>query len=169
MTSNPTVSNQSFTTTFQVTQSPEAVFNAIINPRGWWSENIEGGTSQLNDVFDYHYKDVHITKMKLIEVVPNKKVVWLVLENYFQFTKDEHEWKDNKIVFEITQQGDKTQLQFTQVGLVPAVECYEMCRDAWTNFINKSLYDLITTGKGQPSPKDKHAFNEQLLKEHGRR
>lgn len=169
MTNKPTVSNQSFTTTFQVDQSPEAVFNAIINPRGWWSENIEGGTSQLNDVFDYHYKDVHITKMKLIEVVPNKKVVWLVLENYFQFTKDEHEWKDNKIVFEITQQGDKTQLQFTQVGLVPAVECYEMCRDAWTNFINKSLHDLITTGKGQPAPKDKHEFNEQLLKEHGRR
>jgi uncharacterized protein YndB with AHSA1/START domain len=162
------MSNQSFTISIQVDQSPEVVFNAVLNPRGWWSEEITGGTTQVNDVFDYHYKDVHITKMKLIEVVPNQKVVWLVLENYFQFTRDKHEWKGDKIIFEITKQGDKTQLQFTQEGLVPAYECYEMCRDAWTNYVTKSLYGLITTGKGKPAPKDKHEFNEELLKEHGR-
>ena len=88
-----------FTTSFVVDQTPEQVFNAVTNVRGWWSEEIEGGTAKLNDEFDYHYKDVHKSKMKLIEVVPNKKVVWLVLDNYFKFTKDKTEWKNNKIVF----------------------------------------------------------------------
>jgi hypothetical protein len=157
--------NQNFTTTILVDQTPEKVFSAVTNPRGWWSEEIEGGTTKLNDEFNYHYKDVHISKMKLIEVIPNKKVVWLVTDNYFQFTKDKNEWKDNKIIFEITEKDNKTQLQFTQVGLVPEYECYDICQNAWDNYINNSLRSLITTGKGQPNPKE-GGFNEQLLQKH---
>src|SRR5687767_9299343 len=123
-----------FTTTFVVDQTPEEVFKAVNNVRGWWSEEIEGGTEKLNDEFNYHFKDVHISKMKLIEVVPNKKVVWRVMDNHFKFTKDKREWIDNKIVFDITQKGNQTQLQFTQVGLVPQYECYDICRDAWSNY-----------------------------------
>ena len=136
------------------------------NVRGWWSEEIEGGTAKLNDEFLYHYKDVHISKMKLVEVVPGKKVVWLVLNNYFNFTKDESEWTGNKIIFDITQKGDKTQLQFTQEGLAPAYECFDVCRDAWSNYIcNHSLRSLITTCKGKPNPKDEESgFNKELIK-----
>src|SRR6476661_7423072 len=115
--------NQSFTTTISVDATPRQVFDAITNPRGWWSEEIEGDTEKLNDEFTHHYKDVHISKMKLIEVIPNKKVVWLVMDNYFQFTKDKSEWTGNKIIFEITEKGNKTQLRFTQLGLVPEYEC----------------------------------------------
>lgn len=154
-----------FTTTLLVDQAPKEVFNAVNNVRGWWSEEIEGSTDKLNAEFTYHYKDVHSCKMKLIEMIPNKKVVWLVMDNYFNFTKDKSEWKGNEIIFEITQKGDKTQLQFTQMGLVPEYECYEICRDAWSGYIKNSLRSLITTGKGQPSAKESD-FNEQLLQQH---
>ena len=157
--------NQNFTTTLVVDQTPEKVFNAVINPRGWWSEEIEGGTEKLNDEFTYRYEDVHTSKMKLIEVIPNKKVVWLVMDNHFNFTKDESEWTGNKIIFEITEKDNKTQLKFTQVGLVPEYECYDICQNAWSNYINNSLRSLIATGKGQPSPKE-GGFNEQLLEQH---
>ena len=160
--------NQNFTTTILVDQGPEDVFNAINNVRGWWSEEIEGGTEKLNDEFNYHYKDVHISKMKLIEVIPNEKIVWLVLDNHFNFIKDNSEWKGNKIIFEITEKDNKTQLQFTQLGLVPAYECYDICRDAWSNYIKNSLRGLITTGKGQPNPKE-GGFNEQLLQQHNKK
>ena len=72
---------KSFTTTITVDQTPEQVFNAITNVRGWWSEEITGGTEKLNDEFGYHYQDVHHCKMKLTEVVPGKKMVWQVLDN----------------------------------------------------------------------------------------
>ena len=71
------MNDQNFTTTFTVDQTPEEVFAAINNVRGWWSEEIEGSTDKLGDEFTYRYKDVHSCKMKLIEVIPNKKVVWL--------------------------------------------------------------------------------------------
>jgi hypothetical protein len=106
-----TMATADFTTTLLVDQTPEEVFNAINNVRGWWSEKIEGGTEKLNDEFTYHYKDAHISKMKLTEVIPNEKVVWLVMDNHFNFTKDKREWAGNKIVFEIRKKGNKTELQ----------------------------------------------------------
>jgi hypothetical protein len=151
-----------FTVTIEVAQTPEQVFNAVNNPRGWWSEEIEGGTEKVNDEFFYHFKDVHIAKMKLIDVVPAQKVVWLVLENYFNFITDQREWKNTKIVFDIAKKGDGTQLIFTHVGLVPAYECYKICFDAWTNYITNSLRELITTGKGKPNPKE-GGFNAALM------
>ncbi|HEY5391106.1 MAG TPA: SRPBCC domain-containing protein, partial [Hanamia sp.] len=75
--------NQNFTATFLVDQTPEEVFNAINNVRGWWSEEIEGNTSALNDEFTYHYLDVHRCKMKIIESSPGKKITWFCKDNYF--------------------------------------------------------------------------------------
>ena len=147
--------NQNYTTTILVKQSPTEVYKAINNPRGWWSEEIEGGTEKLNDMFSYHYQDVHACKMKLVEVVANKRVVWHCLDNHFNFTKDKKEWIDTKIIFEISKNGGKTQLHFTHDGLVPENECYNICEDAWTGFIKGSLKNLITKGKGRPNLKEK--------------
>ena len=147
-----------FTTTILVDNTPEEVFNAINNVRGWWSEEIEGSTDTLNSEFDYHYEDVHRCKIKIVELVPNKKIVWSVLDNYFKFTKDKSEWKGTKIIFDIVKKDNKTEMHFTHEGLVPAYECYEICRDAWTGYIQKSLRNFITTGKGQPNATGKPSY-----------
>jgi len=153
-----------FTTTLLVDQTPKEVFNAINNVRGWWSEEIEGSTNKLNDVFNYHYEDVHRCQMKLIEVVPDKKVVWLVLDNYFKFTKDTTEWTGTKISFEIAKKDNKTQIRFTHEGLVPEYECFDVCSNAWTHYMQESLKNLINTGKGLPNGKGKPSTeNEKQL------
>ena len=154
-------SNQDFTTTLLVDQTPQEVFNAVNNVREWWSDTIEGGTEKLNDEFLYHYQDIHKCKMKLVEVVPDKKVVWLVLENYFNFTKDSSEWTGTKVVFDISKQGDKTKLVFTHEGLVPEYECFDVCKTAWSDDVNSSLLSLITTGEGLVSKKDE--INQKTL------
>ena len=143
-----------------VDQSPKEVFDAINNPRGWWSEEIKGGTEKLNDVFTYRYQDIHTCKMKLIEVIPNKKVVWYCMDNHFNFIKDKKEWINTKIIFEISKKGDKTQLKFTHDGLVPDYECYKVCHDGWSFYIGQSLLGLITSGKGQPNSNEGEAKTE---------
>ena len=156
------MTSSDFTTTFLVDQAPGEVFNAINNVRGWWSESVEGNTDKPGEEFLYYYKDVHISKMKIVEFIPGKKVVWLVLENHFNFTQDKTEWKGNKIIFEISENEGKTELHFTHAGLVPEYECYDVCRDAWTSYIQGSLKSLITTGKGKPNPKE-GGLNAELI------
>lgn len=144
------INHKDFTTSFEVDQSPAEVFTAINNPKAWWSESIKGGTEKVNDEYSYEVKDLHTCRIKVTEVEPDKKVVWHVLDNYFSFVKDEKEWIGTDIVFEISHRGDKTQVRFTHKGLTPAYECYDICDNAWTSYIQNSLKDFITTGKGQP-------------------
>ena len=153
--------NDNYTASIQVEQSPEEVYKAVNNVRGWWSEEIEGPTDELNKEWFYHYKDMHLCKMKVVEMVPNKKVVWEVLENHFSFI-EEQEWEGNHIVIDITREQNLTQLNFTHEGLNPACACFDVCRDGWNNYIHKSLYQLITTGTGAPNPKEGEGFNKKL-------
>jgi hypothetical protein len=156
---------QNFSTTFSVDQTPRQVFAAIKNIRGWWSEDIEGKTDVLNEVFSYRYKDIHSCKVKLTEEIQDGKLVYHILDNYFSvFTKDKTEWIDTKLVFEISSDGGKTKVKFTHVGLVPDYECYEVCNVAWTTYINGSLRSLITTGQGQPTPKGEDGINADILR-----
>jgi len=160
------MTTSNYTTTITVAQSPQEVFNAIQNVRGWWSEEIEGTTDQLDAEWTYHYQDVHRCKLKITELIPNQKVVWRVLDNYFSFTKDKKEWIGDQLVFEITEKDGQTQLRFTQIGLVPANECYDICENSWNTYIQQSLYKLITEGKGQPNGKGQpQTEDEQRLSE----
>ena len=144
--------NSNYSVTFSVDKTPEEVFDAINNVRGWWSEEIEGRTDQPGAEFKYHYQDVHRARFKITVFAPGEKVVWHVLDNHFNFIQDKSEWVDTDIVFEITRRGEQTEVRFTHVGLSPAYECYDVCSNAWGSYITSSLRNLITTGKGQPNP-----------------
>ena len=153
-----------YTTSFLVKQPPSSAFNAIKNFRAWWSEQIVGETDKLNDVFFYNYKDVHLCKIKLIELVSDKRLVYHVVNNRFSFTKDKSEWINTKLIFELSNEDDNTEVKFTHEGLVPKYECFNICFDSWEGYIKKSLYNLITIGKGQPNPKDCNDFDTEVVK-----
>ena len=144
-----------FTAAFTVKQTPEEVFVAVNNVRAWWSGNVEGETDALDAEFTYRYQDVHYTKQKITEFVPDKKVVWHIEEAFLNFTAEPDEWVGTDIIFEITPQGDGTELRFSHRGLVPEFECYEACSSAWGFYVNGSLKRLITTGEGEPNVEER--------------
>lgn len=143
------MSTKDFTSVFSVEKTPEEVFKAIHNVRGWWQGEIEGGTDKLNDEFTYRFEDIHFSKQKIVEMIPGQKIVWLVTDSKLNFIKDKSEWTGTKIVFEISEKDNKTQVRFTHIGLFPKIECFHECSNAWSLLIGQSLFSLITTGKGK--------------------
>jgi len=141
------MNKQDFTTTIVVEQTPEQVFNAINDPQNWWSGEITGSAGKLNDEFTYSYKEFHLSKQRIVEMIPGRKVVWLVTESQIYFVEDKNEWTGTKIIFEISEQGNKTQLRFTHEGLNTEIECFDSCSNAWSQLVQQGLYSLITTGK----------------------
>jgi uncharacterized protein YndB with AHSA1/START domain len=157
MSKKDKVNDGDFTTTITVDRPPQKVFDAINNVRGWWSEEIDGSTDKLGALFKFHYEDFHLSTQKITELVPGKKVVWHVTDSRLNFVKDKTEWEGTDMVFEIAKKDDKTQLRFTHKGLVPSLQCYEMCSEGWSFYIKNSLRELITTGKGRPERKENGA------------
>jgi hypothetical protein len=140
--------NQSYSAAIEVAKTAEDVFNHINDVSKWWSKDYEGSSTTLNDEFIIHHPDRHYSKQKLVEVIPNKKVVWLVTDSKLNWIeKDKYEWTNTKMVFEITPKGDKSVLHFTHEGLVPKKECYAMCERGWNMVIKECLFNFITDGK----------------------
>jgi hypothetical protein len=160
------MSANDFTTTITTTRTAEEAFSAINNVRGWWSENIEGSTDRSGAEFLYAYKDVHGCKMRIVELVPSRRVKWKVLNNHFSFTNDKSEWVGTHIIFDIAEKEGKTEIRFTHEGLVPAYECFAVCSDAWTSYIQGSLKNLIETGEGKPNTRE-HDLNAELVEKWG--
>ena len=147
------MAKQNYTATIEVKAAADKVFKSINNVSEWWSENVEGRSENLDDVFTIHFGgDIFVTH-QLIEVVPNKKVVWLVTDCYLSWLKDKTEWTNTKISFEISTENNSTIIHFTHIGLVPEVECYDSCVKGWDQYVKGSLLKLITEGKGQPQQK----------------
>ena len=137
-----------YTATIEVARSPKDVFNHIKDVPKWWTKDFEGSSTKLNDEFVICHPGSHYSKQKLIEVIPDKKVVWLVTDSRLNWLeKDKQEWTNTKMVFEITAKGDKTVLDFTHEGLFPEKECYTMCAQGWTMVIKERLFNFITDDK----------------------
>ncbi len=108
-------------------------FKNISKVTEWRSKNIDGKTEKLNDVFTYNSRDTWVT-FKITDVVDNKKIVLHVTDCYLPQFKDKTEWKNTKVVFEISGNGNTTQINFTHTGLVPEVECYNAWVKGWTQY-----------------------------------
>jgi len=136
---------KSFTTTIEVSNSPQDVFNHLMEVSKWWSKDFEGNSVKLNDEFIINHPGRHYSKQKLIEIVPDKKLVWLVTESELTWLeKDKFEWTNTKMIFEITADDGKTVVHFTHEGLVPGKECYSMCEQGWNMVIRQRLFNFIT-------------------------
>lgn len=112
------MNKQDFTTSFTVDQSPEEVFKAINNVRGWWSGEVDGNTDSLGAEFTYRYQNMHKSTQKVTEFVPNKKVVWQVVDSELTFVKDKKEWIGTMADQRISWHGGSLEKDFQGTGQV---------------------------------------------------
>jgi hypothetical protein len=144
------MNDQDYITTITVDATPAATYAAINDVHSWWGHDIEGPTDVVGARFTFRGQDMHWARIEVLELIPDERVVWQVVENRFTFTTDQSEWVDTVIRFDITPTDAGSLLRFSHIGLRPDHECYSLCAPAWTFFIVDSLRSLINSGAGEP-------------------
>lgn len=139
-----------FTTSFDVHATPAEAFAAINDVPAWWMGEIVGPTHALGDEFTYRYEKNHFSRQRVTEFVPERRVVWLVVESRLTFVDQQNEWDGTRIVFDIVPHEGKTQVTFTHEGLEPAKPCYEACSGAWS-YLMGCLRNLIAERAARPA------------------
>lgn len=150
------MNQHNYTTELLVDKSPQEVYEAINDVYGWWTQDLKGRSTEPGDEFEVYFADVHYSRQKITELVPGKRVAWLVTDSRLNFLDNKSEWNGTHIYFDIAEKNGKTVLQFTHDGLVPAIECFRDCSNGWNYYLQGSLLPFINTGKGNPNvPKEK--------------
>ncbi|WP_033292907.1 SRPBCC family protein [Amycolatopsis jejuensis] len=142
----------SFTTEITVDRTPEEVFTAITDVRAWFSKTITGNATKPGDEFSFVDKGIPSSRIQVTAAVPGRRIDWHVEEAYLAFVDEHDEWTGTSMTFDLTPTEGGTRLRFTHHGLTPDQSCYGECSQCWTGCVNTSLYELLTTGVGQPIP-----------------
>ncbi len=130
----------SYAYSFNSIKNPKEIFELLLDIENWWSglyeETITGKSSRLDDEFTFKAGGgAHYSKQRLIELDTYKKIVWLVTESHLTFLNNPDEWTNTKIGFEISHDRNKSKITFSHEGLIPKIECYDVCTGAWTQYL----------------------------------
>jgi len=140
---------QDFNATITVNTTPKDAFKKIALVADWWAKDFTGKAEKLNDKFTIRFGDTFVD-FKITEVIPDTKIVWFVTDSYLPWLSDKKEWNNTQVMYEISTKNNLTKIDFTHVGLVPEIECYERCEKGWTRFVTISLPKFLNEGKGLP-------------------
>jgi len=134
-----------YTVAVKLAKTANEVYDHIINNvSGFWPEEFEGESKKLNDEFVFRSGDAHFSKNKLIELIPGKKVVWLVIESIRK--TDNYKWTGAKMIFELSEIGNDTLLEFTYDGPVLENE-YDRLVQVCEMVIKDKLYNYVMSGR----------------------
>ena len=137
-----------FNSSISVAISTTEAVKKICNVPEWWGVAFSGSAEQLNDTFTVKMGGDSFFNFTVTELIPDKRIVWLVTDCNMPWYANKKEWANNKLIFDLAENNGVTDITFTHDGLTPKVECYIDCAPGWTHWIKTSLFSYLTTGKG---------------------
>jgi hypothetical protein len=143
------LTEQDFNLSLTVKASAKETMKKIGQVNLWWAKNFKGNAGKLNDEFSVHFGDTYVN-VKISEVIPEKKITWLVTDCNLHWIKDKKEWKNTEVIWTLKEKDGKTEIDFVHKGLTQESECYESCKPGWTGHLKDSLQKLIDEGVGSP-------------------
>ena len=149
------MSGKSYSTEILISAKPESVYKAITKDIDkWWTE-LSNQAVQIGDRLTVRFEKTTCWVMTVSEAFPNRSLVWKVVEAIHDVDElvEKDEWKGTTIKWEIAENKTGSTVTLTHQGLVPALECYEICHAGWGDFLG-SLKNYLETGKGSPFDKE---------------
>ncbi len=150
------MATQDFKMELQFPVSPQTLYDQFATQEGvqhWWTKFCEMD-ARVGGQAEFRFpKAGFFAKVKILKLEPPQYVGWECIDQTHPERlgfNDLHDWIGTKMTFQIEPvAGDKSKLTFTHVGLAP-LECAEACSSSWSYFLNQSLRQYLTTGKGEP-------------------
>ena len=137
-----------FSCSISAKMSAGEAIKKISNVPDWWGITFTGSAEKQNDTFTVKMGGDSFFNFTVTELIPGKRVVWLVTDCNMPWYADKKEWAGNRLIFDLQENNGETELAFTHEGLTPDVECYKDCEPGWTHWIKTSLFSYFTMGKG---------------------
>ncbi|MFD9944597.1 SRPBCC domain-containing protein [Nonomuraea sp. NPDC059023] len=109
---------------------------------GWWTTDTK---DVGDDVIAFRFGAGGFD-MKVLELQPDKRVLWEVVEG-------PEEWIGTHVVWDLDRADDQTIILFKHEGWAEPVEFMHHCSTKWALFL-MSLKSLVETGTGAPDPHD---------------
>ena len=136
-----------------IKSSPHDAYKALAAKNGlsgWWTTDTTG-EFDVGGVIVFRFGDRGHIDMKVLELQPDKRVVWQVVGG-------PGEWTGSKVSFELVPEDDFTVVRFKHQGWKEPSDFMHHCSTKWAMFL-MSMKSLVETGKGSPYPNDVHISN----------
>ena len=144
-----------FTSSISAKVSAQEAIEKISQVPAWWGVSFTGKSKNQNDEFIVKMGGDSFFNFTVEELIPDKRIVWLVTDCNMPWYLDKKEWANSRLIFDLSEKEGITELNFKHEGLTPDVECYKDCEPGWTHWIQTSLLSYFTTGKGEFRPPTK--------------
>lgn len=119
-----------------IQSTPEKIYKAITTEEGiasWWSKT-NNAKAQAGSIYRIYFGPDYYKEIKVTELVPNKKVVWKILDAH-------PEWVSTTITFDIGIGNNNTELRFRHSDWKDYTNMFAQCNHHWGIFlINLKTY-----------------------------
>lgn len=143
-----------YTKQFAVTASLEEVTYAILTEVDKWWTTSANKTYKIGDelLATFNEEGTLFMKMKVHEIVPNKLIHWLVLDDNLSLNGEipKGEWIGTVVKWNFEESKIGTVINFEHKGLNKELVCYDVCENGWNHFLY-SFEQYLNTGIGNPA------------------
>ena len=143
----------SYTREIVVSNTPSAAYLALTSEFDKWWTASSSPVNAVGDTVTFRFDTTDWT-MRATKLVHEKSVELECVEAHHVHeglpASIRKEWEGTKLKWNIQQQGNKTKISFVHEGLVPSLDCYEICEMGWDHFFVNSLKNYLDRGEGNP-------------------
>ena len=142
-----------YTREIVVSSTPAEAYKALTTGfNKWWTTDCNPVTN-AGEKITFKFGPSYWV-MRANNLVPNELVEYECIEAHHVHdglpSSILDEWKKSILKWAIQKQEEKTNIIFTHEGLVPSLECYEVCEQGWDYFFVNSLKQYLDSGEGTP-------------------
>ena len=144
-----------YTRTVLVDNTPQAAYTALTSGIEHWWTKPDAPIRREGDVAKFTFPPgKSYWTFKALHLVPDERVAMVCVDALHlhegQPGEIEKEWLGTRVTWDIREKGESTEITIEHHGLVPTLNCYEICKAGWDFFFTESLTLYLNTGTGKP-------------------